>query len=99
MREPRGRSDTHSLNRYSLLLARKASSKIVPGHNSSVLSDDRENAGSFTSDKDRTASLNLEEKLMLDEDRETGDIGWNVYKSFFEYYGGLSSFLLIVIGK
>ncbi len=39
----------------------------------------------------------LENKLMLNEDREKGDIGWKVWKSYFTYYGGTSYFLLVFI--
>ena len=41
----------------------------------------------------------LEKKLMLDEDREVGDVGWSIYKSYFKYYGGWPFFSLISLRK
>ena len=40
----------------------------------------------------------LQEKLMLDEDRETGEVGWNVWKAYFDYYGGYFYFFIIFLG-
>ena len=37
----------------------------------------------------------LQDKLMIDEDREIGAVGWNVWKSYFKYYGGGFYFFLI----
>jgi len=41
----------------------------------------------------------LEEKLMLDEDREIGSVGWRVWKSYFNYYGGWLYFIPILISN
>ncbi len=40
----------------------------------------------------------LQEKLMLDEDRETGSVGWNVWKAYFHYYGGYFYFIAVFLG-
>ena len=40
----------------------------------------------------------LQAKLMLDEDREVGDVQWNVWKSYFTYYGGWFYFTLVFLG-
>lgn len=40
----------------------------------------------------------LHEKLMLDEDREVGVIGFGVLKSYFHYYGGWFYFFLVFLG-
>jgi len=39
----------------------------------------------------------LQEKLMLDEDRETGAVGWNVWKAYFNYYGGYFYFIIVFL--
>jgi len=39
----------------------------------------------------------LFEKLMIAEDREVGKVGWNVWKSFFNYYGGTRYFIMLFI--
>jgi len=41
----------------------------------------------------------LQEKLMLDEDRETGSVGWSVWKAYFNYYGGYLYFIIVFFGK
>jgi len=41
----------------------------------------------------------LSEKLMLDEDREIGEVKWSVWKSYFIYYGGWFYFFLVFLGK
>jgi len=43
----------------------------------------------------------LLEKLMLDEDKEEGAVGWKVWKMFFNYYGGWFFYftLLLVMGS
>ena len=41
----------------------------------------------------------LKDKLMLDEDKETGQVEWRVWKSYFTYYGGWFYFFLIFLGK
>jgi len=39
----------------------------------------------------------LQGKLMLDEDRETGEVGWNVWKAYFDYYGGYCYFVIVFL--
>ncbi len=41
----------------------------------------------------------LRDKLMLDEDRAVGDVGWHVWKAYFTYYGGWFYFLLVLLSK
>ena len=41
----------------------------------------------------------LQQKLMLAEDRKIGDVGWIVYKSYFNYYGGWPFFGLLFFRK
>lgn len=41
----------------------------------------------------------LQEKLMLDEDREIGVVGWKVWKAYFNYYGGFFYFFLVFLGN
>lgn len=41
----------------------------------------------------------LRERLMLDEDREIGDISWDTWKAYFTYYGGWLYFSLVFLGN
>ena len=41
----------------------------------------------------------VEEPLMLEEDREVGVVDLSVYKSYFSYYGGCFMFLVLFLGK
>ena len=43
--------------------------------------------------------LGQEEALMLEEDREVGVVSWKIYRSYIQYYGGYSIFLLIQLSK
>ena len=48
--------------------------------------------------EDETEEKELQEKLMLDEDREIGTVEWKVWKSYFNYYGGWFYFFLVFFG-
>ncbi len=41
----------------------------------------------------------LLEKLMLEEDKEVGDLGFHVWKSAFRYYGGWCYFVPFLLSK
>lgn len=41
----------------------------------------------------------IKEKLMLNEDREIGFVGFKIWKSYFQYYGGWKYFSLVTIGN
>lgn len=49
--------------------------------------------------EDEKEARQLQEKLMLEEDREIGEVSWSVYKSYFKYYGGWCYFLIIFAGN
>ena len=48
--------------------------------------------------EDESEVKELQEKLMLDEDREIGTVEWKVWKSYFNYYGGWFYFFLVFLG-
>lgn len=40
----------------------------------------------------------LYEKLMINEDREVGKVSWDVWRAYFEYYGGSKYFIVLLTG-
>ncbi len=40
----------------------------------------------------------IQDKLMLDEDRETGHVSLSVWKSFLGYFGGINFFIILGCG-
>jgi len=58
-------------------------------------SQSKEEAQKVVAEEDKE----LLDKLMLDEDREIGNVGWKVWKSYFTYYGGWFFFFLTFMGN
>lgn len=61
--------------------------------------DEKQKAEVEAAPEEQEEAKKLQQKLMLAEDRKVGEVGWALYKSYFNYYGSCLFFTFTFIRK